>query len=1172
MFLLLLILQLVSSYFINKDELKIFDHSLSQASDHDLLNGTYTEYLAGQIDDGDLIIDVASLSQTFNPTIHVAILTLNRQHTYTVYSLVYDKLQLKLFTINRQNPKNINSCNSIAFDQVQYVLACGQHYQFQNGTSITLNHSELQNTIYFQSHLNGFITITQNQIFYFDFNFELISQQQHEAQAFLVTDLYLYLAQLQNIIIININDQNDIETISFECTQIIKTFAIFEDYIFAQCEKLKQIDQMGYLLEFNQPNSSSLTQTRKFMIIDNNIAYNIKYHSQIYSSSNKIYPLNYDDHLITVRNNNVYVIQLLDLSVISARNTTGNFKIGELEFIVLDYGLKALKPFQSPNTQLQKPQTQTFYYNEYVVGQDLIVGGDGIDSGFLVKNLNTQYLNTENLISVIKYQYDKIVFFFLEDQTIYADICQFNQLNIDYHCIDSYIFTRVKSPINNFSTIYDQLTDQFVVAYCTEDTPGLHIFIDDNLYIENEDLVKYFLGQEYLILVKKKQSKQWIEIFRLSYEIYDLEAKLFINENIIQVSFGIDELYILDDKHQVQIIADSIYGWQLVFIQKFNQQIQSINYSDDQLIVIADQEIFIYSQHQFRGSVKYDLPQPKVVYSTDKYLYITNSTHIIQFTFAQHQALSNSVLRIITQAVSQKLFIISYPQLELLFFNNKAIGLQDQKQFTISTLSSREQYFNLLSKKLLFSNSFNESMEVEITVVGTQLALRVIPYTLENLLKPLNRINVWEIFDGPISNINIKESDQASFKQIISKSKIMPTYLTENKIIDILYLQNEETLLFHSQLLQLCDINQECKTLKLVQDQKCNQLAQSQQYAFLICQNYLLYFKKQSPQDIRKLSTNFTKIQKLSFDQNQIAIYGQQNSTTNIAIYENFNQTYFKQITDLQDVLIVNKTLFLLKSNQLIIVDSNFKSSSINLLEEFCKYNESKLFIDTEFRQIKYLSNNNYLMTTNNGPTFQIEFTSDRNIKVIKRYSSIPGYFPLEVTQINKQIFSIVFSNYQQVYAVFYQIQMPNLVPYFQAIQIEKKISQSYVRRSQENRLVIRDRVNKTQLTEFDVNQYAQIISKKKTEESLRLTFVAENFDFQSINETIKLQIKIIDEGEVSNQEDLNLMEIFGYSVLGLVLLLILLLVARQIRRYWLLRNFNEREKKRFDEEKVEYN
>ncbi|CAD8057001.1 unnamed protein product [Paramecium primaurelia] len=1171
MFLLLLILQLVSSYFINKDEFKIFDHSLSQAADHDLFNGTYREYLAGQIEDGDQIIAVASLSQTFNHTIHVAILSLNKQQTYTVYSLFYDKMQLKLFTINRQKPKYINSCNQIAFDQSQYVLACGQHYQFQNGTLLTLNQLELQNTIYFQSHQNGFITITQYNIFYFDFNFQLIRQQQHKAQAFLVTDQYLYLAELQNIIILNINDQEDIETISLECNQIIKTFAVFQDYLFAQCEKLKQIDQTGKIIEFNQIHSSFLTQTRKFMIIDNNIAFNIKYHSQIYSSSNKIYTINFDDHLITFKNNNIYVIQLLDLSVISAKNTTDNFQIGELEFIVLDYGLKVLKPFQTTNNQLQKPQTNKFYYNEYVIGNDLLVSGDGIDSGFFEKILNTQQLNTDNLIAVIKYQLEKIVFFFLEDQTIYADICQFNEMNIEYYCIDSYIFTRVKSPIFNFQTIYDQLTDQFVVAYCTEDTPGLNIFIDDNLYIEKDDLIKYFLGQEFLILVKK-QNKQWIEIFRLQFEIYDLEAKLFINENIIQIAFGNDELYILDDNNQVSIIVESIYGWQLVFIQKFTQQIQSINYSNNQLIIIAEQEIFIYSQHQFRGIVQYNLPQPKLFYSTDKYLYITNSTHLIQFNFNQNQALSNSILRIIQQPLSQKLFIIDYPQMDLLFFNNKVIGLQDQKYFTISTYSQREQYFNLLTKKLQFSNSFNESIQIEITIVGTQLALRVIPYTQENLLKPLNRINIQDIFDGPISNIYIKETDQASFKQIISKSKIMNPQITQNKIIDLIYLQQEETLLFHSQLLQHCILNKECKTLKLVEDQKCNSLDQSQQYAFLICQNYLLYFNKQSPQDIKKLITNFTKIQKLSFDQNQIAIYGQNNSTNNIAIYENFKLIYFKQSNDLQDILIVNKTLYQLRKIELIIIDSNLNSVSIKLLEEFCKYNDSKLFIDTEFRQIKYLSNNSYLITTNNGPTFQIEITFDYKIQIIKRYTSIPEYFPIELTQINDQIFSIVFSNYKQTYAVFYQIQMQNLIPYFQSIQLGKKISKNYIRKSQENRLAIRDILNKTQLIEYDINHYAQIISKMKTEESLRLTFIAENFNLQSINEIIQLQIEIIGEEEIDIKEQFNFIEIFGYLLLGLVLLLILLLVARQIRRYCLFRDLNLKEKKRFDEEKIEYN
>lgn len=44
-----------------------------------------------------------------------------------------------------------------------------------------------------------------------------------------------------------------------------------------------------------------------------------------------------------------------------------------------------------------------FYYNDYAIGNDLIVGGEGVDSGYLEKILNDNELNTNNLIAVIKY-------------------------------------------------------------------------------------------------------------------------------------------------------------------------------------------------------------------------------------------------------------------------------------------------------------------------------------------------------------------------------------------------------------------------------------------------------------------------------------------------------------------------------------------------------------------------------------------------------------------------------------------------------------------------------------------------------------------------------------------------------------------------------------------------
>ncbi|CAD8066930.1 unnamed protein product [Paramecium sonneborni] len=1171
MFLLLLILQLASSYFINKDELKIIDHHLQQTTDHDLLNATYKEYLVGQIDAADQIIAISSLSSTFNQTIQVAILALNKQQTYTVYSLFYDKLQLQHFTINSQTPKFISTCTAIAFDLQQYVLACGQNYYFQNGTLIQLNYIEMQNTIQFQSHQNGFIVITKTSIFYFDFNFKLERKQQHTAQAFLITHQYLYIAQQQIIIIQNINEQDDFENISFECNQSIKAFAVFQDHLYVQCEKFQDIHYSGKIIEYPEIQTVSLSQTRKFLIIDSRIAQNIKYNTQIYSSKYKIYPLNFEDHLITFKDKNVYIVQLLDLSQISAKNAQDNFQIGELQFLVVDYGLKALKVNQSTNNQLQQPQTQTYYYSDYIIGNDLIVGGDGVDSGFLVKNLDNQLLSTDNLLSVIKYELEKIAFFFLEDQIIYADICLFNQINIDYKCIDSYIFTRIQSQLTDFQAIYSQITDQLVIAYTTEDSKGLQIFINDILYKEEENSVKYFLGQEFLVLIKK-QSKQWIEIFRLQFQIYDLEAKLYINENIIQIVFGSGEIYILDNNNQIRAISDSIFGWQQVFIQKFNQTILSINYSEDQLLITSEKEIFIYSQYQLRGIVQYNLFQPKAFYTTDKYFYIQNSTHLIQLILTQKQALSNSLFRVIQQPFNYSLFLISYSQFELLFMNNKVLGLYNEKKFSISSQCERTEYFNLLKKKLKFSNSFNESLEIDISIVGTQLALRVIPYSLETLLKPLNRININDIFDGPISNIYIKESDKAQLKQMISQSKMMATYLTENKITDLIYFQNDKTLLFHSQLLQLCVINQECQTLQIIEDQMCKYLDQAQEYAFVICQNYLLYFNKTSPQNINKLTTNFSKIQKLSVDKNYISIYGLCDLKKYIAIYENFNLIYYNLTNELQDILIVNNTLFQLSLIELTIIDAKLKIVSINLLEELSTFNYSKFFVDTQFRQIKYLSNNNYLITTNNGPTIQIEITQDYKIQFLKRYTSIPGYIPIELTQITNEVFSVVFFDYQQVVAVFYQIQSQELIPYFQSIELGRIIASSYIRKSLENRFVIRDISNNSKLIEYDVNNNAQVLSNQKTEESLFLTFVAENFHFQTMNESLRLQIKIISEQEFDHQEQINLIEIFLYSFFGLILLLIILLIARQIRRYLLLKSFNDREKKKFDEEKLEYN
>ncbi|CAD8055231.1 unnamed protein product [Paramecium sonneborni] len=1125
-------------YVLNKDEIKILENYSKGIEKYDKLQEKLSVQVVGLIDNDEEIIQITSLFMPFDSQQRVDLLT-KKADEYIVYTINYTKQLSSEFDFQKVVLKDVQNCTSITYLNNQYIVDCtftSILFLLQNGTRITYNNTLNIQLTQIIGFYEGLLGLSPGYLTFF--NESLYLEKQIEANYIQVLkdekNVY-FLTELQ---VIQYTQDGGIIEYDHRCQKKPEFMTVLNDIFYIQCGTLRKIQNK--LIEVFSEQVTQLSATNQYLILNNTSIYNKNLDSNYFLSQGYIYPINYDDDVLQIVNNQIQIGSIHGYYLIQSNETT-QFKFSTNSFYIVDQGLQALNSGESD-----------FYANQYQVlnyvsGPNIQIQEQGIINHPIQLNIEKELTNKQ-LLSILNNLDQSIFLIYLQDSNLFSQTCQINKLQI--LCEKEVVIAQnVPSDIKNVQgTVFE---NQIIVAYLSKDT--LYIYIDNTLLQSINKVTNFFLQQNAIIILNQTQ-------VTINYVI-DNQFKQETKVDLIctMVSMFLNDIALVDEKNNLIIISNSNNGWYQSFSKSFQDIICNINYVNSQLIVLTNEQAVIFENRILRGQLLIDPIDNLNYLQTQTHLYIYNSTKIFQFQIFSEFSLSSWPQQIIQSEIQQNFLALTFQDYELLLLDNNLYIYSSILEFTPKTIVERDVYSRFTFNDIIFNNLQNKSVTVKVKVIGDILKLQSLQFNETDYQINNDQIQIDQslYFDGPISDIDSNSQDNFQIIQRINKIQNQPSWMKDD-LQDLIYIGDDQRIVFQNSSLFLFTDSQTQSILNNIKD--CLSLEQDQLQFYLVCKKFIYYGLKSKPVEINKVDFALISDQIISikFDLGQkVGIISGFGFGTQFSIYENYKLKEEIFIDGLKDFQFIDKNIILLTSNKMIIVDNELKLiKEYDLLNNLIQTEQNFALQFIEFEQICQYKENQYIVSSRDGPIYLIFLNEDYS-ELLLQFTNIQDTIAIQTYLIEQQILVCIQKNENNDYfAVFYDFEDKSksslIIPYFNVIKLGSSLSlYHYTRQYNKKQIVLVEKSGTTSV--YDINDYVLVTSISQNNKMVEL--IAYDLDFQST----KINLKIGLNEQEENEEDWMLAI---YILCGILGILILLILFRYIRRYCLTKHL------KFEEEK----
>ncbi|CAD8138003.1 unnamed protein product [Paramecium octaurelia] len=1136
------------NYVLNTDELKILEDYANGIEKYDKQKEKLVIQSVGLLGNDEEIIQITSLFTPFDNQQRVDILTKKAQNIYTIYTLYYAKQQSSELKFDKVELKGVEKCTSLTYVQNQFIVDCTINtilFVLQNGTQISQDYNKNVQFTQILGFYDGLLGLSPGYLSFFD------EQLQLERQ--ILANYIQVIKDEKNVYLLNehqvfqyTQDGNVIEY-NHKCENKPEFMAVLGNTFYIQCGTLRTVSQNE--VEVFSMRVSHLFATNQYIIINNTSIYNQDLDSCYYFSNGQLYPINYDDDVIQIVNNQIQVGSIKGYYLIQS-DQLAQFNLSLDQFYVVDKGLQVLN---SGNSAYFGNKYQVV---NYVAGPYVEIQEQGVLDQPLQLNIEKQ-IKDKQLLTLVNYLDESIFLIYLQNAQLFSQKCLIDQLQLK--CQKEMLFQQNSPPdIENVQgTVFGI---QMIVAYQSQET--VYIYLDGILLDSINKVTTFQLYQNFIVILKENE-------VTIKYIIDNkLHEDAQMNITCIMVAIYFNEIALVDERNNLIIVSDSNSGWYYSFSQSFQDLITEVNYVNSQLIVSTEKQAYIYENRILRGKLDLDIITNGNYLQTQTHLYIYNTTKIFQFQIFSDFSLSSWPQQIINCQIQKHFLVMTFKQSELLLIDNILFVYSQILQFTPNTIVERNSYSRFSTSKINFRNYQNKSVAVKVKTIGNILKLRSLEYKESDcqIDNDILQIHQASFFDGPISNISKNVDDGIEIIQRASKFQKQPSWINQG-LNDLIYIGNNLRVIYSNGSLSLCS-EDKCQSI-LNNTQDCLTLEQDQLQFYLVCKKFVYSGLKSKPESINNIDFTpfFNELLSIKFDQaSKIGIISRSEIYTQFSLYNNYQLKVQKIISDLQDFEFNDSNIILLTSKKIIIVDSQLNEiHSYNLLENLISTEQNDALKFLKFKKICQFGENFYLISSKDGPIYLVYLNED-HLQLFLEFTNIQDSTPIETYLIENDILVCTYKNdNEQYFAAFYNFDDRSkssiIVPYFNVIELGSSFSKfHYTRQYENNSIILNDRSDEKQI--FVFNYYLQIkgVSQNKYLHEL----IANDLKFQSAKINLKINLTETDE----TPENWN---IAIYILCGILGILVFLISFRYIRRYCLAKHlkFEEDQPSEFKNEAV---
>ncbi|CAD8140904.1 unnamed protein product [Paramecium pentaurelia] len=1127
------------TYVLNKDEIKILENYANGIEKYDKQKEKLSLQNVKQLDNDEEVVQVISMFTPFDIEQRVDVLTKKGNNIYKVYTINYTKQSNSEPKVDEVELKGVVKCISLTYLNNQFVVDCTNTsilFILQNGTQITYNNNLNLQFTEILGFYSGLLGLSPGYLTFFDEQLQMERQTAANYIQVLKDEKNVYL--LNELQVIKYSQDDGVFEYNHQCQNKPEFMTILDDTFYIQCGTLRKVNQNE--IEVFQLQVSQIQATNQYIIINNTSIFNKDFDFCFFVSFGHLYPLNYDDDVIQIVNNQIQIGSIKGYYLIQS-NEISQFKLSINQFYVVDKGLQALTSGESD-----------FYGSEYQVvnyvsGPNIVINDQGIINQPFQLNIEKQLTNKQLLV-LLNYLDESIVLIYLQQSKLYSQKCAIH--NQQFECEKEVVISQnIPSDIKNVQG--SVIDNQIIVAYISQQ--NLFIYQDNTLLEQVNKVTTYQLYQSVIVILNETQ-------VTINYIINkQLQQQSLINIICIMVTMYSNQIALVDQKNTLLIVSNSNNGWYYSFSKQFQDKITNINYINTQLIVLTDKQAQIYENRILRGKLDLDKIENVKYLQTQTHLYIFNNTKILQFQIFSELSLSSWPQQVIDSKFQSRFLVLSFLNYELLLLDNNLFFYSSILEFTPNTIVDRDVYSRFTYADVIFNNYQNKPVNVKVKVIGDILKLQTLQYndTDHQINNGIMQIDQTLFFDGPISKVSTNLDDEFEIIQRVNKIQQQPSWINQG-LNDLIYIENNLKIVYQNSSLLLCS-ESKCQSI-LNNTQDCLTLEQDQIQFYLVCKKSIYSGLKSKPEQIDNFVFTQTSDQliNIKFDQGKkIGIISRSGQDLQFSIYINFKLNEKKVIDELRDFQFNNEQIILLTSKKVMIVDDELKEiQQYDLLDNLIQNEQNFALRFVEFSKICQYKENQYIISSIDGPIYLIYFNKEYS-ELVLQFTNIQDTNPIETYLIEQQILVCIYQDQDNdYYAAFYDFEDKSksslIIPYFNVIKLGSSLTQfHYTRQYNNNSIILVDSSDSKQI--FVINDYLQIKSVSSNKNLQEL--IAYDLDFQQTKINLKIDLTEIDE-----TPDDWILAI--YILCGILGILVLLILFRYIRRYCLTRHLKFVEEK----------
>ncbi|CAD8132243.1 unnamed protein product [Paramecium octaurelia] len=1125
------------TYVLNKDEIKILENYAKGIEKYDQQKEKLPLQSVLKLDNNESVIQVTSMFTPFDYQQRVDILTQKAQNTYSVYTIYYDKQFNSEPRYESVEIQQQVKCTSLTYLNNQFVVDCSFtsiYFILQNGTYVSYNNDQNLEFTQILGFYGGILALSPGYLTFFDEQLKMERQTLANYIQVLKDEKNVYILNEHQVI--QYTQDDGIFEYDHKCQNTPEFMTILDDTFYIQCGTLRKVNQNE--IEVFQLKVSQLQATNRYIILNNTSIFNKNFDSCFFVSYGQLYPVNYDDDVIQVVNNQISIGSIKGYYLIQS-NEISQFKLSYDQFYVVEKGLQALA---SGETDFYGSQYQVV---NYVSGPNVVISDQGEIDGPISWNIEKQISNKQ-LLALLNYLDESIVIIYQQDKKLYSQ-----KFDVD----DKLKFEKEALITSNFPSdsknVQGSVVDnQIIVAYISQGS--LFIYQNNTLLQQVNNVTTFQLQQSIVVILNDTQ----VIISQIINQ--QLQQQSILNVGCTMLSIFSSEIALVDQKNNLLLLSNSNNGWYQSFSKAFTDKIININYVNSQLIVLTEKSAQVYENRILRGKLDLDKLENGKYLQTQTHLYYYNNSQILQFQIYSELSLSSWPQQVISQKIQQKFLVLTFESYELLLIDNNLFAYSSILLFTPNTIVERDVYSRFTYANVIFNNYQNNSVDVKVKVIGDILKLQTLPYNESDYQINDGTVQIDQalLFDGPISNIGTNVKDEFEIIQRVSKSQQQPSWINTG-LTDLIYIGNNQKVAYLNPTLFLCS-DSNCQTI-VSNTKDCFSLEQDQIQFYLVCSKSIYYGLKSKPEQIKNIDFTATSDQLISikFDQGKKAgVISQSISGIQFSIYINFKFNGKKEIDDIKDFQFSNDHIILLTSKQVIMVDDELKEiHTYDLLDNLISTEQNFALKFVEFSKICEYKENQYIISSVDGPIYLIYFNKEYS-ELVLQFTNIQDSTPIQTYLFEQQILVCIYEDDDDHYAAFYDFEDKSksslIIPYFNVIQLGSSFSKfHYTQQYNNNSIILVDSSNNR--TIFTLHDYLQIKSLSSNKQLQDL--IAYDLAFQQAKINLKIDLT-----ETDDTNDDWMLAI--YILCGILGVLVLLIIFRYVRRYCLTRHLKFVEEK----------